>query len=235
MIPFGTLFNVLTVLLGSIIGLRFKKIINPDLNKKVFFVLGLFTLVLGFSMAVKSSNFILMFLSVVFGTILGEYFNLDCSIKKFTDTWKHIFKLKDHQFTDGLLTGFLLFCVGSMTIVGAIDEGLGKPPDILYTKSIMDGISSIILASTLGIGVLFSVFPMLLFQGGITLAVFYYKDFLPMDLVQHISCLGGVLIIAIGLKILGYEKINPINILPSLIVIVLLYLLESSFKSLLFS
>ena len=110
-----------------------------------------------------------------------------------------------------------------MTIVGAIDEGLGKTPDILYTKSIMDGISSIILASTLGIGVLFSIFPMLIFQGGITLVVFYYKDVLPMDLVEHISCVGGVPIMAIGLKILGYKKINPTNILPSLLVIVLIY------------
>ena len=235
MIPFGTLFNVLTVLLGSIVGLKFKKIISPELNKKVFFVLGLFTLVLGFSMAVKSTNFIFMFLSLFFGTILGEYFNFDFFIKNNTDKWKHIFKLKDDQFIDGLLTGFLLFCVGSMTIVGAIDEGLGKTPDILYTKSIMDGISSIILASTLGIGVLFSVFPMLIFQGGITLVVYYFKDFFPMDLVEHISCVGGVLIIAIGLKILGYEKINPTNTLPSLIVIVLIYLLDSSFKSLLFS
>ena len=229
MIPFGTLFNVLTVLLGSLIGLKFKKIINPNLNKKAFTILGIFTLVLGFSMAIKSESFILMFLSLVSGTILGEYFNLDFRINRFADKWKHILKLKDDQFTDGLLTGFLLFCVGSMTILGAIDEGLGNPPDILYTKSIMDGISSIILASTLGIGVLFSIFPMFIFQGGITLIVFFYKDFLPMDLVQHISCVGGVLIIAIGLKILGYEKINATNMLPSLFIIVLLYVLESSF------
>jgi len=223
MIPFGTLFNVLTVLMGSIVGLLFKKMINRELNKKVFFVLGLFTLVLGCSMAIKSTNFTFMFLAIVFGTILGEYFHLDYRIARLTDKLKHKLKFKDDQFTDALLTAFLLFCIGSMTIVGAIDEGLGKTPDILYTKSIMDGISSIILASTLGIGVLFSIFPMLIFQGGITLVVFYYKDLLPIDLVEHISCVGGVLIMAIGLKILGYNKINPTNILPSLIVIVLIY------------
>ena len=164
MIPFGTLFNVITVFLGSIIGLVFKKMISPELNKKVFFVLGLFTLVLGFSIAIKSTDFILMFLSIVFGIIVGESVNLDHIITKYTEILKHAIKLKDDQFTDALLTSFLLFCVGSMTIVGAIDEGLGKTPTILYTKSIMDGISSIILASTLGVGVLFSVFPMFLFH-----------------------------------------------------------------------
>jgi len=229
MIPFGTLFNVITVFLGSIIGLVFKKIISPELNKKVFFVLGLFTLVLGFSIAIKSTNFILMFLSIVFGIILGEGVNLDHIINKYTEILKRAIKLKDDQFTDALLTSFLLFCVGSMTIVGAIDEGLGKTPNILYTKSIMDGISAVILASSFGIGVLFSVIPMLLFQGGITVLVFYYKDLFPAELVGHISSVGGVLIIAIGLKILGYKKINPTNLLPSLIIIILIYLLDSSF------
>ena len=227
MIPFGTLFNVATVLLGSAIGLLFKKIINPDLNKKVFFVMGLFTLVLGLSMSIKSSDFILMFLSLVFGTMYGEYCKLDKSITNFTEKIKNKIKVKDDQFTDGIVTAFLLFCIGSMTIVGAIDEGLGKTPDILYTKAIMDGIASIILASAFGIGVLFSVVPMLLFQGGITILVFYYKDFLPLELIEHISAVGGVLIVAIGFKILGYKKINPTNMLPALLVLVLLFFLKN--------
>jgi len=226
MIPFGTLFNVVTVLLGSTIGLLFKKMINPELNKKVFFVMGLFTLVLGFSMAIKSTDFILMFLSLVFGTMYGEYCELDKSITHFTEKLKKKIKVKDDKFTDGIVTAFLLFCVGSMTIVGAIDEGLGKTPDILYTKAVMDGISSIILASAFGIGVLFSIFPMLIFQGGLTVLVFYYKDFFPPELIEHISAVGGVLIIAIGFKILGYKKINPTNMLPALLVLALLFYLK---------
>ena len=138
-------------------------------------------------MSVKSSDFILMFLSLVFGTMYGEYCSLDKSITNFTEKIKIKINVKDAKFTDGIVTAFLLFCIGSMTIVGAIDEGLGKTPDILYTKSVMDGISSIILASAFGIGVLFSVFPMLLFQGGITILVFYYKDFLPIELIDHVQ------------------------------------------------
>lgn len=227
MIPFGTLFNVVTVILGSSLGLLFKKMISPELNKKIFFVMGLFTLVLGFSMAIETTNFILMFLSIVFGTLIGEDWNLDRSIQRLTENIKTKINIKDDNFSDGLITAFLLFCIGSMTIVGSIDEGLGKTPDILYTKGVMDGISSIVLASTFGIGVLFSVIPMLVFQAGITLLVFYYKDFLPIELIDHISAVGGVLIIAIGFKILGYKKINPTNMLPSLLVLVFLFLIKN--------
>ena len=226
MVPFGTLFNVVTVILGSSLGLFFKKIISPELNKKIFFVMGLFTIVLGLSMAIETTSFILMFLSIVFGTLIGEDWNLDCAIQRLTENIKRRINIKDDNFSDGLVTAFLLFCIGSMTIVGSIDEGLGKAPDILYTKGVMDGISSIILASTFGIGVLFSVVPMFIFQGGITLAVFYYKDFLPIELIDHVSAVGGVLIIAIGFKILGYKKINPTNMLPSLLVLIFLFLIK---------
>jgi len=227
MIPFGTLFNIGAVVLGSIIGLLFQKVISQELNKKVFSVLGMFTLVLGFSMALNSTDFIIMFISIVFGTILGEVINLANLLSFLTEKLKNKIKIKNDRFSDGLITSFLLFCIGSMTIVGAIDEGLGKSPDILYTKSIMDGISAIILSSTFGLGVLFSVFPMFIFQAGITIIVFYYKDFLPTELIDHISAVGGILIISIGFKILGYYKINPTNMLPSLLVVILIYVLKS--------
>ena len=227
MIPFGTLFNITTVIIGSLIGLVFKQKINSDLNKKIFFVMGLFTLVLGISMAVKSSDFLLMFISIIIGTIFGEYYQIDYLINQKTTQLKQIINIQSDNFSDGMVTAFLLFCIGSMTIVGAIEEGLGNSLDILYTKSVMDGISSIILASTFGVGVLFSIFPMFLFQGGITILVFYYSDFIPLELIDHISSLGGVLILAIGFKILGYKKINPTNMLPSLVVLVFLFIFKS--------
>jgi len=226
MIPFGTLFNVAAVILGGSLGLLFKKIISNELNKKVFFVMGLFTIVLGMSIAIESTNFMLMFLSIVIGTLIGEDLNIDQAIINITSKIKTKIKVKDEKFTDGLITALLLFCSGSMTIVGSIDEGLGKAPDILYTKAVMDGVSSIILASTFGVGVLFSVFPMLIFQGGITILAFYYRDFLPLELIDHISTVGGVLIIAIGFKILGYKKINPTNMLPALLVLIFFFLIK---------
>lgn len=226
MIPLGTLFNVLTVILGGSIGLFLKRYINPELNKKVFFIIGLFTVVLGLNMSLKNIDFIVVLLSIVLGTLLGEWGNFSDKISYFINKLKNKLNLRSDTFSEGIITAFFLFCVGSMTIVGAIDEGLGKSPTILYTKSIMDGISSIILASTLGAGVLFSVIPMIAFQGGITILVFYYKDFLPLLLVDYFSSVGGVIIIALGLQILGYKHINPINMLPSLFIVILIYLLR---------
>ena len=222
-IPIGTIVNILSVFLGSMLGLLLKKQISPNLHKKIFFIMGLFTFVLGLSMALESQDFISIFLALIFGTIIGEYYNLDLKINKLMNGLKINQLINDKNFTEGLVTSFLLFCIGSMTIVGSIEEGLGGRPNILYTKSIMDGISSVILASALGIGVAFSVIPMLFFQGGITFFVFLNKDFLPEILIEQIGCLGGFIIIAIGLKILGYKKLNPTNMLPSLLIISIIY------------
>ena len=217
MIPFGTLLNILLVLIGSTIGLLFKKIISPTANKKIFFLIGLFTLGLGFSMVIQCLDYYLLLISILLGTIIGYEikfnFYLNNLIKKMNT--------KDDNFSKGLITSFLLFCVGSMTIVGAIKEGLGEPPILIYTKSVMDGISSIILASVFGIGVMFSVVPMLIFQGGITVFVFYFKNFIPDELIGHIGSVGGVLIIVMGIDILGYKRLKTINMLPSLLLVVL--------------
>jgi len=226
MIPIGTLVNILSVLLGGSIGLFFNRKISPELNSKVFHVMGLFTLFLGMSMALVSTDFILILVSLICGLLFGEYIELDGKIKNLSYKIKLLFKIQDDKFSDGFMTAFILYCVGSMTIIGSIDEGLGKHPDVLYVKSIMDGISSIILASTFGIGVLFSVIPMLLFQGGITYLTFYFQSDIPEILIDQISGMGGLMIIAIGLKILGYNKINPNNLIPSFVFIVVFFFLE---------
>ena len=232
MIPLGTLFNICLVIGGGAIGLVLEKKISSELNKKVFYLLGLFTIFLGFSMSVNSTNnFILILLSLVSGALLGEGIQLDLRIIKTTEMIKVFFGIKDNNFTEGMVTAFILYCVGSMAIVGAIDEGMGKPPNILYVKSIMDGISSIILSSTLGVGVLFSVFPMLLFQGGITYFTYFFKESIPIELIEQINVLGGIIIVSIGMKILGYKEINPNNLIPAFIFIVLFFFLEKLYSA----
>lgn len=226
MIPVGTLVNVVMVVIGSFLGLTFQKIISPSFSKKVFFFIGLFTLGLGFSMCVQSMDFILILVSILFGTALGYYYNIDNFVFSAMEALKNKIHINDEKFTEGLLTAFMLFCIGSMTIVGSIEEGLGKGATTLYTKSIMDGISSVILSATFGVGVLFSIFPMFLFQVTITLVVFYYRDFVPEELIDHINSVGGVLIIGIGLKIVGVKLVKPINMLPSLIFIVIFYIIK---------
>ena len=229
MIPYGTLLNVLLVILGGTIGIFTKKIISLHLQKKIFIVLGLFTIIIGVSMCFNFQNYLIVIISLILGSKFGNYFNLDLVIKNLTKILKEKLKINSNNFTEGILTSFLLFCVGSMTIVGSIEEGLGKPPTILYTKSVMDGVSSVLLSSIFGVGVIFSVFPMIIFQGSITLLTFYFRDFIPNQLINDIESVGGILIIVMGLNILGFKRVNAINLLPSLIFVVFIYLASSTF------
>ena len=229
MIPYGTLLNVLLVILGGTIGIFTKKIISLHLQKKIFIVLGLFTIIIGVSMCFNFQNYVIVIISLILGSKFGNYFNLDLVIKNLTKNLKERLNINSNNFTEGILTSFLLFCVGSMTIVGSIEEGLGKPPTILYTKSVMDGVSSVLLSSIFGVGVIFSVFPMIIFQGSITLLTFYFRDFIPNQLINDIESVGGILIIVMGLNILGFKRVNAINLLPSLIFVVFIYLASSTF------
>lgn len=229
MIPYGTLLNVLLVILGGTIGIFTKKIISLHLQKKIFIVLGLFTIIIGVSMCFNFQNYVIVIISLILGSNFGNYFNLDLVIKNLTKNLKEKLKINSNNFTEGILTSFLLFCVGSMTIVGSIEEGLGNPPTILYTKSVMDGVSSVLLSSIFGVGVIFSVFPMIIFQGSITLLTFYFRDFIPNQLINDIESVGGILIIVMGLNILGFKRVNAINLLPSLIFVVFIYMARSTF------
>jgi len=218
----GTLINVATVLIGSIIGI----IIHSKMPKRfvtiVFQAIALFTVFLGFSMALKTSNIILIVLSLVIGSVIGELLNLESSIDKFGNFLKKKIRTKSEKFSEGFTTAFLLYCMGSMTIVGAIEEGLGGDNELLLIKSLMDGVSSIALASALGIGVAFSVIPLLIYQGGITLFAAYLGDFFTTIMIDELTAVGGILMIGLGISILEIKKIKVINMIPSLIIIVIL-------------
>ena len=229
MIPYGTLLNVLLVILGATIGIFTKKIISSHFQKKIFIALGLFTIIIGATMCFNFQNYIVVILSLILGSKVGHYINLDLVIKNLTKSLKEKLKINSNNFTEGILTSFLLFCIGSMTIVGSIEEGLGNPPTILYTKSVMDGVSSIVLSSIFGVGVIFSVFPMIIFQGSITLLTFYFRDFIPNQLINDIESVGGIVIIVMGLNILGLKKVKAVNLLPSLIFVVFIHMARSAF------
>lgn len=218
----GTLVNVATVVAGSLIGILFKSRL-PERFIKIFFqVIGLFTLYLGFSMAIKSSHVLQMVFSLIIGAIIGESLHLDRGLEKLAEKMKKRFKSNHERFSDGLLTAFLLYCMGSLTILGAIQEGMTGDAHLLFIKSLMDGVSSIALASGLGIGVLFSAVPLLIYQGGITLLAMWLGDFFPAVMITELSAVGGILLLGLGIDILEVKKINVINMLPALVVIVIL-------------
>lgn len=153
---------------------------------------------------------------------MGELVRLDKRIETLSDALKSKLKFKDQGFTEGLVTAFLIFCIGSMTIVGALNEGISGDKSLLLTKSMLDGFTSIALASTFGVGVLFSVIPMLVVQGGITVFAGLFQNLFSDILLAQLTATGGVLILGIGINLLEIKTIKVINLLPSLLVVLIL-------------
>ncbi len=217
----GTIVNVIAVLAGGSIGLILNKSLPVRYVKIFFQVMGIFTVFLGISMALKSTHVLHMVMALISGSLIGEWLNLQSGMEKLGESIKRKIKFKNDKFTDGLLTAFLLYCVGSMTIIGAIEEGVGGTPKLLLIKSLMDGVSSIALASGLGAGVLFSVIPLFLFQGGLTLLAMFFGDFFPAIMITELTAVGGILLMGLGIDILEIKKIKVMNMLPALIMIII--------------
>jgi len=213
----GTIVNAAAIIGGSLIGMMFHARLPKRVTAIIFQGLGLFTLFLGFTMATETEHFLIMIFSVVLGGITGELLGIDKHIDSFSVFLMNKLKSGNKRFSEGLVTSFILFCVGSMTILGAIEEGLGNPPNLLMTKAILDGFSSIALASALGSGVLFSIEPLLLFQGGLTLLASYWGDFVSPSVIAELTAVGGLLLIGMALKILDIKQIKVINMLPALV------------------
>lgn len=218
----GTLVNFGAVIIGSTIGL----IIHRNLPKRyvqlIFQIMGLFTLVLGFKMALEGQQLLIMIFSLILGGLLGEVLKIEDWINSLGDRVKRLTKSKSDTFSEGLITAFLLFCVGSMTIVGAIEEGMGGNPELLLIKSLMDGISSIALTVAFGIGVLFSAIPLLIFQGGLTFLASQAGEFIDPVVITEVTAVGGVILIGLGLNLLEIKKIKVVNLLPAMLIVPLL-------------
>jgi|TARA_B110001469_G_C9523293_1_gene260391 uncharacterized membrane protein YqgA involved in biofilm formation len=224
-LPIGSIVNALAVVCGSLIGLGLGTLVPTKIRLAVFKVIGLFTLVLGLKMALATQQFLLLLICLVLGVLVGELLNIDDALEKFGTYIKVKLKSKNPLFSEGLLTAFILYCVGSMTFVGAIEEGIKHDPTLLFTKSLLDGITSIFLASTFGVGVLVSAIPLLIFQSLLTWGAIYFEPYLTPEIITELSALGGILIMAIALNILELQKIKVSNLLPALFLVIPLYYL----------
>ena len=218
----GTWTNVAAVLVGSSIGLFLHSKLPQKIVTIVFQAIGLFTLGLGFIMASKTSSFLIVVFSLVIGAILGELLNLESGIDRLSERLKIKLGSANDRFAEGLVTAFLLFCMGSMTILGAFEEGFGGKPNLLLAKSLMDGFSSIALASALGSGVFFSVIPLLIYQGGLTLFAHALGSVFSQPIINGLTAVGGILLIGLGINILEIKHLRIVNMLPALVVVVFL-------------
>jgi len=222
--PIGSLVNMLAVIVGSLFGLLLGQRFPENIRRISIKGIGLCTLLIGTQMALKVENILLVILSILLGGILGELLNLQSRFEQIGDQLKKRLPINNERFTEGLITTFILFCVGSLTIVGALEEGLRNDPSLLYTKSVLDGFSSIVFASVYGIGVLFSAFPLIIFQGSITLLASKVEPYLTDMVINQLSATGGILIIGLGFNLLEIQNLKITNFLPALIIIIFLSL-----------
>lgn len=218
----GTVINSIAVLIGSIVGLILKSRFSESMRRTLMDALGLVCIFLGLQMALKGEKFLHLVFSLVLGGILGELLDIDRAFKRFSIKVEERFSKEKGTFAKGFLTASLLYCIGPMTIMGSIQDGLGQTPTILLTKSLLDGTASIALASALGIGVAFSFLSVLIVQGSITLLANFVNPILTPVVVQEMTAVGGVLILGIALNLLEIKNVKVANLLPALIFIIIL-------------
>lgn len=218
----GTLVNTAAVIVGGAIGLLLKKNMPQRITTIYFQAVGLFTLAIGISMVVKMDHILIVVASMALGSLLGEWLNIEAGAEKLSEYLKKKFRIGSDKFSEGLITAFLLFCIGSMTILGTIQEGTGGSSDLLFTKSLMDFFSAILLASAFGFGVIISAIPLFIFQAILTLIAMYAGRFFTPEIIQGLTSVGGILLIGLGINILEIKKLRIMNMLPALVVVALL-------------
>jgi uncharacterized membrane protein YqgA involved in biofilm formation len=218
----GTLVNVVAVLVGSGIGLAIGNRLSERLQRIITTGLGLSTLLIGVQMALKVQNMLVVIASMVIGGVMGELLGIESGLERAGEWLKARARSRSGTFVAGYVTASLVFCVGPMTLLGSIQEGLTGNPEIIYTKSMLDGAASVAFASSLGIGVSFAAVTVLVFQGALTLLGAQLAFLLRPEILNELTATGGLLILAIGLLLLDVKRIRVANLLPALVVVVLL-------------
>lgn len=222
----GTLVNCIAVIIGGLIGLLFKKGIKPAYADGINRALGLAVLIIGINGVIanmfavedgkiSSSGELLLVVFLVVGTLIGELFKLDDRFSRFCNKIENKFRAKG--FASGFINGTVLFCVGAMSIIGSINDGLTGDSSILFVKSALDAVNAVIFGATLGFGVIFTCIPMLIYQGGISLLAGTLSGILQGELLEQICMVGYAIIMAIGFNFLLEKKFKTLNMVPALI------------------
>jgi uncharacterized protein len=226
----GNYVNTLTIILGSILGLLVHKGLKEEYKTIVMQAIGLSVLFIGATTAIggllnPESESILFIISLVIGGIVGEIIGIEKGLEKLGALLQRKVGSGEHNVARGFVTASLIFCVGTMAIIGSLESGLRGNYDMLFAKSVLDGITAMILATTLGIGVIFSAAAVFIYQGAIILFASSLEPFLTTQVIREISIIGGILILGIGLNMMEIKKIKTANLLPAIFVPVIYYFL----------
>lgn len=221
----GTLVNAAAIIAGTAIGVFLKKGLPEKLADTLMKGVGLCTMFLGISGSLKGENSLILILSIVIGTLIGEGIDLEEKIGRLGLWVEGRFKKTDGEkatLAEGFVTASLLFCVGAMAIVGSLQSGLMENHEMLFGKSILDFIISVVLASTLGVGVAFSSALVFLYQGSITLLAQWVAPFLTDTVIAEMTCVGSVVMIGLGLNIIGITRLRVMNYIPAIFIPIIL-------------
>lgn len=240
----GTIINCAAVLVGSLIGILIKGGLPKRFEETIFSSVGLAVMFIGLggalsglmtiSEAALGTQYTMgMLLSLVFGSIVGEALDIETRLDHLGEWIKGKMpkKLAGKTFVDGFVTASMLFCVGAMAVVGSLEDGLNGDYSILAAKSVLDGISSLLFAASLGFGVAMSILPLALYQGGITLLAQFVKPYMTDALITQMSCVGSVLIFAIGINMIFGKKIKVGNLLPAILFPIIFTLIKAVFPA----
>ena len=216
----GLWVNAATIIVGALIGSRLKDGLSERFKETVGYALALCVLTIGIQGAVRTENMMLMIVSAVLGSLCGEALQLE---KRLDDLGAWVQKRlarEDDGFSQGFISATLLYCVGSMAVVGSIEAGMLNKPDTLLAKAVLDGVSALILSSSMGLGVALSALPLILYQGAIALLAMLLGNFLPSEAVAEVSATGSLLIIGLGFNMLGLsdKRIRVGNMLPAIFI-----------------
>lgn len=230
----GVIVNVITVIIGSSLGLLFKKGIPEKVSSAAMTGLGACTLYIGITGSMSGENVLILIASIVLGAIVGTLLNIDTGINKFAEGIESKFRKNgsDISLAEGMISATLLFCVGSMTVTGSIQAGLTGDNSILITKATLDLVSSMMLASSLGVGVLLSAVAVFVIQGGLVMLAGLLAPVMSTGAINEMTCAGSLLIIMIGTNLMGLSKIKVADFLPAIIFAPLIYNLLPLFQRL---
>ena len=230
----GVLINVITVIIGSSVGLLFKKGIPEKVSHAAMVGLGACTVYIGITGSLSGENVLILIAAVVLGAIIGTLLNIDGGINTLAEKVESKFK-KDGSnvsIAEGIISATLLFCVGSMTVTGSIQAGLTGDNSVLITKAMLDLVSSMMLASSLGIGVLLSAVAVFVIQGGLVLLAGMLAPVMSVGAINEMTCAGSILIIMIGTNLMGITKIKVADYLPAILFATVIYNLIPLFEKL---
>ncbi|MEJ2039880.1 MAG: DUF554 domain-containing protein [Desulfosarcinaceae bacterium] len=222
----GTLVNAAAIIAGGLIGLMVRGGIRENYRHTLMQAIALAVILIGLRGALGSQDLLLVIVSLALGTLAGEYLQIEERLLSIGKGLEGKLAFEGQSIAHGFVTASLVFCVGAMAVVGSLESGLAGNHQTLYAKSILDGLTSVIFASTLGLGVLFSAFSVLIYQGCITLAAGFIQKLLIDSVVLQMSSVGGLLIAAIGINLLEIKKIRVGNMLPAIFVPLAYYALK---------